>query len=108
MVIISYVAERREVGMKGGNNVASLLGLCSRAEGLVTERALLMACCTFLVLCPRETRYILRSLNQIRLSRRAWLFSFFFSSFDLVHLDGFGDEQYACSVVLFLHGVLLG
>ena len=33
---------------------------------------------------------------------------FFFSHFDLVHLDGLDDEQYACSVVLFLHGVLLG
>ena len=35
-------------------------------------------------------------------------FFFFFSHFDLVHLDGLDDEQYACSVVLFLHGVLLG
>ena len=33
---------------------------------------------------------------------------FFFSHLDLVHLDGLEDEQYACSVVLFLHGVLLG
>ena len=33
---------------------------------------------------------------------------FFFSHLDLVHLDGLDDEQYACSVVLFLHGVLLG
>ena len=33
---------------------------------------------------------------------------FFFPHLDLVHLDGLDDEQYACSVVLFLHGVLLG
>ena len=31
---------------------------------------------------------------------------FFFSHLDLVHLDGLEDKQNACSVVLFLHGVL--
>ena len=28
-----------------------------------------------------------------------------FFPLDLVNLDGLEDEQYACSVVLFLHGV---
>ena len=31
-----------------------------------------------------------------------------FFPLDLLHLDGLEDEQYTCSVVLFLHGVLLG
>ena len=31
-----------------------------------------------------------------------------FFPLDLVHLDELEDEQYACFVVLFLHGVLLG
>ena len=36
------------------------------------------------------------------------MYVIYFSPLDLVHLDGLEDEQYACSVVLFLHGVLSG
>ena len=52
--------------------------------------------------------YILNNPAGWMILNLVFLYVFFFSHLDLVHLDGLEDEQYACSVVLFLHGVLLG
>ena len=59
MVVICDVAKRREVGVesdyKGDSGFGGIVdGFCSRAEGLGTERALLMASCTFLALWPQK------------------------------------------------------
>ena len=65
MVVICYVAERREVGVesdyKGDSGFGGIVdGFLFQGRGSGNSTSLLMACCTFLALCPRESRCILR------------------------------------------------